>query len=67
MGAMMAHVEFDAALNCFVLRGMQDSGLPLPLDPHGIDYGKPVRDTTLGNMAIQEGYSHFMPDKKVSP
>jgi hypothetical protein len=66
MGNVMAHIEFDAVLNRFVLRGGQATGLPTTLDPKGIDYGKPVRDTVMGNMAIQEDYARFVPDKKVS-
>jgi hypothetical protein len=62
----MAHIEFDAALNRFVLRGGNTTALPTALDPKGIDYGKPVQETVMGNIAIQEGYSHFVSDKKVS-
>jgi hypothetical protein len=65
VGAVMAHIEFDATLNRFVLKGAHVSGLPRPLDPRGIDYGKPEQETVMGNMAIKEDYSRFVSDKKV--
>jgi hypothetical protein len=61
---MMSHVKFDAELNRFVLAG-QTTALPHTLVTGGIDYGKPVQETVMGNMAIQEDYSRFIPDKRL--